>query len=186
MSSTHPSTDRPQPTSRDTDRSSGKIPKPSRQVVGLIVWLIVTFTAAALGAWASADAGSFYPELSRPSWAPSASVFGPVWSVLYTLMAVAVWLVWRQGGWSRQRVPLILFLVQLAANALWSWLFFAWHLGGAATFEVVVLWLLIVATIGSFWRRNRLAAVLLVPYLAWVSFATMLCLVLWRMNPSLL
>ena len=156
----------------------------SSQTVGLLGWLLAAFAAAALGAVASVDAASFYAQLSKPSWAPPAWVFGPVWSTLYALMGVAAWLVWRSPG--SNKVALGLFGAQLAANALWSWLFFAWHWGAAAAVEVLVLLALIVATVVAFWRTSRLAALLLVPYLLWVSFASVLTWTVWRSNPGLL
>ena len=162
-------------------------PRPlSSQMLGLLGWLALAFVAAAIGAIASIDAKSFYAQLARPSWAPPGSVFGPVWSVLYALMGIAAWLVWRRGGGALARSALSAFLVQLAANALWSWLFFAWHLGGWAFGEVLVLWALIASTVVSFWRVDRLAAALLLPYLAWVTFASALTLAVWRLNPGLL
>jgi benzodiazapine receptor len=154
------------------------------QWLGLLGWLLVAFAAAGAGAVASVDAASFYAQLSKPSWAPPAGVFGPVWSVLYALMGVAAWLVWRSPG--PTRVALGLFVAQLAANALWSWLFFAWHRGALAAVEVVVLLGLIVATTAAFWRASRLAALLFMPYLAWVSFASVLTWTVWRSNPGLL
>lgn len=156
------------------------------QVTGLVGWLLLTFAAAALGAFASADAGAFYSKLSRPFWAPPGWLFGPVWSVLYALMAVSAWWVWRARGFTGARSALVLFIVQLAANALWSWLFFVWHQGGLAFAEVLVLWCLIAATVISFWRISTLAAALLVPYLAWVTFASVLTFAVWRLNPGLL
>ena len=156
----------------------------SSQLVGLLAWLLATFAAAAVGAVAAVDAASFYAQLSKPTWAPPAGVFGPVWSALYALMAVAAWLVWRSPG--RRAVALGLFGVQLAANVLWSWLFFAWHRGALAAVEVLVLLALIVATVVAFWRISRPAALLLVPYLAWVSFASVLTWAVWRSNPGLL
>src|SRR6476620_12760876 len=117
------------------------------QSVALIGWLLAAFAAGAVGAVASVDAASFYAQLSKPSWAPPASVFGPVWSALYALMGVAAWLVWRSPG--AKGLALGLFGAQLAANALWSWLFFAWHRGALAAVEVLVLLALIVATIGA-------------------------------------
>jgi benzodiazapine receptor len=155
-------------------------------LLGLVGWLALCFGAAAIGAIASVNAREFYAGLSRPSWAPPGSVFGPVWSVLYTLMAIAAWMVWRRGGWKENGGALRLFLVQLAANALWSWLFFAWHLGAVSFAEIVVLWALIAATTAAFWRRQRAAGGLLLPYLLWVTFASALCFATWRMNPSLL
>jgi len=154
------------------------------QLVGLLVSLLVSFAAAAIGAMASIEAASFYATLAQPSWAPPAGVFGPVWSVLYTLMAVAAWLVWRSRG--STKAALGLFVAQLAANALWSWLFFAWHRGALASAEVLVLELLIVCTAVAFWRISRLAAVMLVPYALWVGFASLLTWSVWQRNPGLL
>lgn len=157
-----------------------------RQLVGFITWLGVCFVAAATGGLASIQAGSFYLSLARPEWAPPAAVFGPVWSVLYGLMAIAAWLVWREGGFRHARSALTLFLVQLAFNAVWSWLFFAWHLGALAFVDVLLLWVLIVATMIAFWRIRPLAGALLVPYLLWVSFAAALNYTVWQLNPEVL
>lgn len=158
----------------------------ARQAVALVGWASLTFAAAALGAFASAGAGAFYAELDRPSWAPPAWLFGPVWSVLYALMAASAWLVWRERGFSGARTALALFVVQLAANALWTWLFFAWRQGGLAFAEVVFLCFLILATIVAFQRIRGLAAVLLYPYLAWTTFASALTYSVWRLNPGVL
>ena len=154
------------------------------QVLGLFGWLSAVFAAAAVGGVASVDAASFYAQLSKPPWAPPAGVFGPVWSALFALMGLAAWLVWRSPG--PKTVALGLFGAQLAANALWSWLFFAWHWGALAAVEVLVLLALIVATVVAFWRRSRLAALLLVPYLVWVSFASVLTWAVWRSKPGIL
>ena len=154
--------------------------------MALLGWLAVTFAAAALGAIASADAGEFYARLARPAWAPPGWLFAPVWTVLYALMAVAAWLVWRVGGWRLQGGALVLFLAQLAVNALWTWLFFAWRLGGAAFAEILLLWILVAATVVAFWRVRALAGALLVPYLAWVSYACALSFAVWRLNPDVL
>lgn len=157
-----------------------------KQVLGLLGWLLLGFTAAAISAVASVQAATFYRQLAQPPWAPPSSLFGPVWSGLYALMGIAAWLVWREGGWCRQRGALTLFVIQLAVNALWSWLFFAWHRGGTAFAEVLMLWLLIVATLAAFWRVRALAGALLVPYLLWVSFASALTYTTWQLNPGLL
>ncbi len=154
--------------------------------LGLAGWLLATFAAAALGALASRDAGAFYAGLARPEWAPPGWLFAPVWSVLYLLMGIAAWLVWTAHGSRGARAALVLFLVQLAANALWTWLFFAWRLGAAAFAEIVVLWILVVATVVTFWRARPAAGMLLVPYLCWVSFATALCWTVWKLNPGTL
>jgi benzodiazapine receptor len=158
----------------------------TRQIAGLAGWLVVAFVAAAIGAAASVEAGSFYRQLVLPGWAPPPWLFGPVWTVLYALMGVAAWLAWRAGGLRAARGALTLFLLQLALNALWSWLFFGWHRGALAFADIVLLWILIVATVIAFWRLRALAGALLVPYLLWVSFASVLGYVVWRLNPEFL
>lgn len=158
----------------------------SRQAFALLGWLLLVFAAAAVGGFASASAGEFYRELARPSWAPPGWLFGPVWSILYALMGIAAWLVWRARGFAGARSALVLFIVQLVANALWTWLFFVWRQGSLAFAEIVLLWVLILATIVLFWRVSNVAAALLLPYLAWVSFAAALTLATWRLNPGLL
>lgn len=147
--------------------------------------LLLCYAAAAIGALASIDARTFYAALDRPDWAPSGRVFGPVWSVLYTLMAVAAWRVWRSAGTWPPRAAAIGFLLQLTLNAAWSWTFFAWRDGGLAFTNIVLLFVAILATIVVFARHDRLAAILLAPYAAWVAFAGALNLRLWIDNPSL-
>lgn len=158
----------------------------AQQLAGLVAWLAVAFAAAAVGAVASVQAESFYSQLVRPSWAPPPGVFGPVWTVLYAMMGVAAWLVWREPAHARRGPALTLFVVQLAVNALWSWLFFAWHLGGAAFADVLLLLALIAATIAAFWRVRPLGAILLLPYFAWVCFASALTWSVWQGNPGVL
>jgi benzodiazapine receptor len=157
-----------------------------KQLVGLAAWLIVSFIAAAIGSAASVQAGPFYTQLLRPDWAPPPAIFGPVWTVLYVLMGIAAWLVWRVGGFRVAKTALSLFLAQLALNALWSWLFFGWHRGALAFADILVLWALIVATLIAFWRIRPLAGALLAPYLLWVSFAAALNYTVWQLNPQVL
>jgi translocator protein len=157
-----------------------------QQGLGLAGWLGASFAAGAAGGFASVNAAGFYGQLVQPPWAPPAWLFGPVWSVLFVMMSVAAWLVWRRHGFAGARRALVLFAAQLVANALWTWLFFAWRQGALAMAEITVLWLLIAACIVAFWPRHRLAALLMLPYLAWVSFAAALNLALWRLNPALL
>jgi translocator protein len=161
-------------------------PSLPRQIVGLLVWLAIVAAAAALGSIASVQAPEFYRELTRPGWAPPAWLFGPVWTALYLMMAVAAWLVWRERGARGAKAALALFLVQLALNALWSWLFFAWRQGLWSFVDIVALLALVVATVTAFWRIRPLAGALLLPYLAWVSFAAALNFATWRLNPGLL
>lgn len=162
------------------------IPSRQQQVFGLVAWLALSFITAAIGSVASIQAASFYAELIRPGWSPPAAVFGPVWTLLYTLMGIAAWLVWRVNGFNRAGIALMLFLSQLALNALWSWLFFYWQQGALAFADIILLWFFIAATLVAFWRIHKFAAVLLVPYLLWVSFAAVLNYSLWQLNPQLL
>lgn len=157
-----------------------------RDILGLLGWLALVAAMAWLGAVGSADAPTFYAALDRPAWAPPAAWFGPVWTVLYALMAIAAWGVWRQGGFARQRVPLALFLLQLALNSAWSWLFFAWRLGSAAFADILLLALLLLATVVAFRRVKAWTGALLLPYLAWVCYAAALNYAVWRANPGLL
>ncbi|HEY6940248.1 TspO/MBR family protein [Dokdonella sp.] len=156
-----------------------------RRWAALAGWCALCFAAGGIGAVASVDARGFYADLVRPEWAPPPSVFGPVWSVLYLLMAIAAWRIGLSNA-TGARPALVAFVLQLAVNALWSWLFFAWHLGAASVLDIGLLWLLVVATLVLFWRIDRIAGALLVPYLAWVSFAGALCWAIWRANPTLL
>lgn len=159
---------------------------PPQQAAAFLGWLVLVFAFAALGGIGSRSAPVFYAELAKPAWAPPASVFGPVWSALYLMMAVAVWLVWREAAHPARRQALVLFGVQLLANALWSWLFFSWRTGLGAFVDVLLMWGLIAATVAVFWRVRRPAAWLLLPYLAWVSFASALTWTVWQGNPQLL
>lgn len=157
-----------------------------KNILGFFGWLAVTFIAAGIGSAASIDAGPFYLQLARPEWAPPAWVFGPVWTALYFLMAVSAWLIWREGGFGAQRKELTVFLAQLGLNALWSCLFFGWHLGAWAFVDIIALWIGILATLLFFWRVKPLAGALLIPYFIWVSFAAALNYAVWRLNPSVL
>ena len=156
------------------------------QWLGFFLWLGVTFAASAIGGYASVNARNFYSELVRPDWFPPGSVFGPVWMVLYTMMGIAAWLVWREGGFRHASTALWIYLVQLAVNALWSWTYFQWESGLLSFSVIVLLWVLILMTIFAFWKIRPLAAGLLVPYLLWVSFAAVLNFITWRLNPTIL
>lgn len=155
-----------------------------RDLALLLASLLLAYITEAIGAIASVDAAAFYAQLVQPGWAPPPWLFGPVWTLLYTLMGIALWRVWRR---SPPRLGAVgLFLAQLALNALWSWLFFRWHRGGPAFGSIVLLLVLIGATIAAFWRIDRVAALLLWPYIGWVAFATVLSWSIWRANPGLL
>lgn len=153
----------------------------AKDILALVCFLALCFSAAALGSLATTpNLAVWYTGLAKPSWNPPNWVFGPVWTVLYVLMAFAAWLVWRKEGlW---QWPLALFAVQLALNAAWSWLFFGFHLPGAAFAEIVALLAAILATTLAFWFRSVAAGILMLPYLGWVCFAAVLNFTLWRLN----
>lgn len=155
-------------------------------IIPLVVSILISFVTAAIGSLATRQAPEFYASLSRPSWAPPAWLFGPVWTVLFVLMAVAAWMVWKERDVSVVKLPLALFLIQLVLNALWSWLFFAWRRGVAAEIEIVILLALIALTVVAFWRARPVAGILLLPYLGWVAFATALTFALVQRNPDVL
>ena len=160
---------------------------PQGQWLMLLVCLLAVAAIAALGAIASIEARDFYAQLVKPAWALPAGLFGPAWTLLYALMALAAWLVWRTRGSLRAAaLPLAIFALQLVLNGLWSWLFFKWRLGVWAVIDVSLLWMLILVTLVQFWQVNRAAGALLAPYLLWVSFATALTAAVWRLNPRLL
>jgi len=126
---------------------------------------------------------TWYAELSKPSFNPPDWAFGVVWPILYVMMGVAAFLVWRKRTGSRQvRIALGLFLAQLALNGIWTPIFFGLHMMGLALVEIILLWLAILATIIAFWRISKTAACLLIPYILWVSFAIALNAGLWHLN----
>ena len=149
----------------------------SRSGLALAGFIVITFCAPLLSV--GSMPGAWYAALQKPSWNPPAWLFGPAWTLLYTLMAVAAWLVWKRVGFGK---PLTLYFVQLVLNAVWTPIFFGAHQLGWALFEIMLLWIAILATLLSFRRVNSTAGWLFVPYLAWVSFASCLNLALWRLN----
>jgi len=152
----------------------------NRQIWAMLGFLLITFAVAGVSGMAtSGSVREWYPTIIKPSWNPPGWVFGPVWTILYAMMAVAAWLVWRKTGWSG---ALVWFAVQLALNAAWSPLFFGLHRIDLALVDIVALWVAITGTLVAFWKVSPLAGGLLIPYLAWVSFATALNFTLWRLN----
>lgn len=155
-------------------------PRPLHDLSALAAALVVCFGAAALGA--RFLPGPWYQAIAKPAWTPPAAVFGPVWTVLYAVMAVAAWRVWRRAGLAAGAGALALFGVQLTLNAAWSWLFFGLHRPGWAVVEILLLWAAIAATAIAFRRHDAIAAVLLLPYLGWVGFAAVLNVAIWTLN----
>lgn len=156
-----------------------------QQWVGLVVAILICLAVGGIGGMVTTpQIPGWYADLAKPAWTPPDWIFGPVWTLLYLMMAVAAWLVWRQAGFSGAKLPLTLFAVQLALNSLWSVLFFGLQNPGAAAVEIILLWAAILATLVGFWKRSKWAGGLLVPYLAWVSYAAALNVAIWRLNAA--
>lgn len=154
-----------------------------RDAIGLAVSIVICFAAAGIGSLLTTPSiEGWYAALQKPSWTPPGWVFGPVWTVLYLSMAIAAWLIWSRAGFSGATIALTLFAVQLVLNVCWSAIFFWAHRPGLAFAEIVLLWLLILATTVAFRRLSRAAAWLISPYLLWVTFAAVLNFGIWRLN----
>lgn len=156
----------------------------SQQVIGLIFWIGLCYFTAWTGSQVSPGIAlaEWYESINKPSWNPPAWLFGPVWTMLYTLMGIAAWNIWRKFGFGKARAALSLFLVQLVLNGLWSQIFFGAQEIGWAFIEIIFLLVAIIATTYLFFQKNKVAGWLMVPYIAWVSFATVLNGTIWVLN----
>jgi tryptophan-rich sensory protein len=156
--------------------------KPARYPA-LAVFVLAAFAAGAIGSTATVEnVRVWYPTLAKPAWTPPGWLFGPVWSCLYVAMAVAAWRVWRLAIPGAARAVVGLYGAQLVLNALWSILFFRLRSPGLALVEIVVLWTLLVVLLVRFGRADRIAGWLWAPYVAWVSFASVLNGAIWHLN----
>lgn len=154
-----------------------------RDIAGLLAFLVICLGISVAGGAATASSvGTWYQTLQKPSFNPPNWLFAPVWTALYIMMAIAGWRVWRAHGLRGARAAMALFAVQLALNLAWSFLFFGYRMIGAALIEIVLLLMAILVTTVLFWKRDRLAGMLFVPYAGWVAFATILNFALWRLN----
>ena len=155
----------------------------TQQGLALAVSVGICLGAAGIGSMLTIPSlGSWYAALRKPRWTPPNWLFGPVWTALYLCMAVAAWLIWRPGGFSAAALPLALFVLQLALNVFWSGIFFRLRRPGVAFLEVVILWISILATTIAFRSVSATASWLMVPYLAWVTYASALNAAVWQMN----
>ena len=154
--------------------------------IKLVISVALPLAVGGLSGYATArGVSTWYPTLVKPSFNPPAWVFGPVWTLLYIMMGIAAFLVWRRGlNADGVRIALTVFAIQLALNGLWSILFFGMHAPGWALAEIILLWMAIGTATLLFWRVDPTAGLLLLPYWAWVSFATVLNASLWWLNRS--
>ena len=159
------------------------LPSTGAQVLGLIGFILACFAISAIGGLITASSVStWYPTLAKPPFNPPAWVFGPVWSVLYAMMAVAAWRVWRSAGFTDARAALGVFALQLLLNLGWSAIFFGLRSPGGAMIEIALLVGAVAATMVLFWRIDRWACLLLLPYLCWTAFAAILNAAIWWLN----
>jgi tryptophan-rich sensory protein len=155
----------------------------ARDIAGLAVFIALNAAVSALGGWATAGSvGTWYVTLEKPSFNPPGWVFAPVWTALYLMIAVAGWRAWRRAAGAQRSLAFTAYAVQLALNLSWSFVFFGAQRIGAALAVIVALLAAILANAFLFWRIERAAGALLLPYAAWVSFATLLNAALWRLN----
>lgn len=151
-------------------------------LLGLIGFLAACFATALTGA--RFKPGDWYEGLAKPSWRPPNWLFAPVWTVLYLMIAVAGWLVWRKAGLAGAWLPLAVYALQLVLNGAWSPLVFGLHRLDLGFADIVLVWLSVAATIVVFVPVSTAAALLLLPYLAWATFAGALNFAVWRLNPG--
>lgn len=151
-----------------------------KPILVLLLFLLIVFAIAFTGSWF--QSGEWYESLSKPTFNPPDWLFGPVWTVLYILIALSGWLVWREAGFSTARAAFIVYFIQLIFNASWLWIFFGLHRPALAFAHIMALWFFILLNVILFSRINKIAALLLFPYYAWVSFASILNMALWRLN----
>ena len=163
--------------------STGAVRKRAGDLLGLGSFLVLCLAISAIGGWVTADSvGTWYLTLQKPVFNPPDWVFAPIWTLLYLMIALAGWRVWRRVGLSGARAGMVAYSAQLALSLAWSFLFFGGRMIGIALAEIVLLLVVIGANAVLFWRADRLAAWLLVPYAAWVAFACVLNFALWRLN----
>jgi benzodiazapine receptor len=152
-------------------------------LIGLVIAVVLCFAAAGIGSLLTTPSiEGWYAALRKPAWTPPNWVFGPVWSLLYLMMAVAVWLVWNRAGFAGAKVALSLFAVQLILNVAWSGLFFALQRPALAFLDLLLLWVAILATVIAFFPVSAVAGCLLLPYLLWVAYAGSLNLAIMLLN----
>lgn len=155
-----------------------------KDLKSLIVFLCICFAVEILaGFWTNQTVSTWYPTLNKPSWNPPSWVFGPAWTILYTLIAIAGWLIYKSESSRERTVALTLFGIQLFLNFIWSYLFFSLRNPLLGLIDILLLLLFVVLTIFAAWKVRRLAGLLLIPYLLWLLYATSLNLSIWLLNP---
>lgn len=151
-----------------------------RTAIALLFFVAAAFLAGFIGG--QFPPGQWYASLVKPDWNPPNWIFAPTWTLLYLLIGISGWLVWKSAGFAGSKSAMTLYFIQLGLNALWSWLFFGLHVPAAALVEILLLWFAILTTTILFWNVRPAAAVLMLPYFLWVGFAAVLNWEIWRLN----
>jgi len=152
----------------------------SKKIIGLIGWIVLCSLAGIIAA--QFDPGPWYEMLQKPYWTPPNWVPALVWPILYVLMGIAAWLVWKRRPLTLNKPALNWFILQLVLNAIWPWLFFGMHYIATALAEILLLWIAILFTSFLFWHEDRRAGILMIPYILWVSYASALTFAVWQLN----
>ena len=152
--------------------------------IKLIIAIAIPVAVGAIsGFFTATGVESWYQTINKPSWNPPGWIFGPVWTTLYVMMGIALFLVWKSDSSDiLKKTAIALFAIQLILNFFWSFIFFNQHQIGWALVEIIAMWIFILLTIFAFGNVSKLAAWLLVPYISWVSFATILNYTIWKLN----
>jgi len=154
-----------------------------KYILALIIFLLITFLAAFVGNFFTMpNIPTWYASLNKPSFSPPNWLFGPVWTILYILMAVSAFLVWKKGEEPRIKSSLFFYFAQLLLNTAWSIAFFGLHNPFRGFLVIIALWFMIVLTMVEFWKIEKAAGILFIPYILWVTFAAILNFAVWKLN----
>jgi len=153
-----------------------------KKILQLLVSVLIAQLAGVIGSFFTVSSvGSWYLDINKPTWNPPGWIFGPVWITLYALMGIAAFMIWQSKN-KHKRNALTFYSIQLVLNAIWSILFFGLRRPDLAFAEIILLLAMIIITTYYFWRINKKAAILMFPYIAWVSFASFLNFTIWQLN----
>jgi len=156
-----------------------------KYLFSLLISILVVFSAGFIGSlFTTPNISTWYAFINKPSFSPPNWLFAPAWTLLYILMAISAFLIWQERDNLKTKQALTFYGIQLILNTLWSIIFFGMHNPGLASLEIIILWLFILITLIKFYKINKTAGLLFIPYLLWVSFASILNLFVWMINIS--
>ena len=154
-----------------------------KSILPLLISILIVFSFGFIGSFfTTSSITTWYAFINKPLFSPPNWIFGPVWTLLYILMGISAFLIWKKRDNLKTKQALVFYGIQLILNALWSIIFFGMHNPGLALLEIIILWLFILITLIKFYKINKTAGLLFIPYLLWVSFASILNYVIWMLN----